>query len=58
MNKGEVNIYNKDQAYYYIENGIKPIYTGVNKYKADMVYFKFNMDDTQEIYKKWCNQKQ
>lgn len=57
--KGYVNIYNLDQAYFYIRSGLKPIYIGVNEYKSNKIYFKFSIDESQEIYERWkMNNKQ
>lgn len=51
---GVVNIYNLQQCYFYIRNGLDPIYVGANEYKNNKIFMKFRMDDSKELYKKWC----
>lgn len=51
--KGSVNIYNLDQAYFYIRSGLNPIYIGVNHYKKNNIYFKFGIDESKELYEQW-----
>lgn len=56
MNKDDlIYIYNKRQAFYYIENGIMPIDAGINQ-KTIKLYFVFSKKETEEIYDIWCKE--
>lgn len=48
-------IYNLNQAYFYIENGIRPIEQPQVHYKTRHIYFIFSHEETKELYKIWCN---
>ncbi|EGT0683774.1 hypothetical protein [Clostridium perfringens] len=48
-------IYNWQQAYFYMKNGVMPLERpGVNK-SSGKVYFIFGAEETKEVYSKWCN---
>ncbi|MDZ5038209.1 hypothetical protein GNF78_13355 [Clostridium perfringens] len=51
-------IYNWQQAYFYMQNGVIPLERpGVNK-SSGKVYFVFGAEETKEVYDKWCSNKQ
>jgi hypothetical protein len=52
MNK-KVYIYDLEKAYYYIENGIRPIEVPREHYQTHKVFFVFDSNETQDIYNKW-----
>ena len=48
-------IFNWQQAYFYMKNGVMPLERpGVNK-SSGKVYFIFGAEETKEVYSKWCN---
>ena len=49
-----VYIYNLEQAYFYIREGLKPISIGTHN-KTNMYYFVFNKDKSNSIYTKWLD---
>ncbi|HFD2033484.1 TPA: hypothetical protein ACF2DD_002061 [Clostridium perfringens] len=54
---GKVYIYNYEQAYFYISSGVFPINRPEIHPTTNKVYFTFNWNDVQEVYKIWCNNK-
>lgn len=50
-----IPIYNLTEAYYYIENGIKPVLEPKINDKTGKVYITFNRLETKELYNNWCN---
>ncbi len=50
-------IYNLDQAYFYIQNGVRPIETPQKHFTTNKIFFVFDFNATQKVYEKWCNQK-
>lgn len=48
-------IYNLDQAYFYIENGIRPIEPPHQHQVTHKIYFTFDNEETRGVYDKWCN---
>ena len=52
--KGIKYIYNMEQAYFYIEKGVKPLGKPEVNPKTNKIFFKFNFDDTKEVYDLWC----
>lgn len=56
MKNKKYYIYNWEQAYFYMKNGIMPLERpGVHP--NGNVYFVFSDEDTKEVYNKWCNKK-
>lgn len=49
-------IYNLEQAYFYIQHNVMPIEPPNIHHKTRHVFFTFNQDETEEIYKLWCDQ--
>lgn len=46
-------IYNWEQAYFYMENGVMPVERpGVHPTTGN-IYFVFDNDSTKEVYVKW-----
>ncbi len=49
-----VYIYNFEQAYFYIENKVRP--QSIDKHnKTNNIYFKFRRNDTRELFNIWAN---
>lgn len=47
-----IYIYNFEQAYFYIENGVRPL--SIDKHnKTGNIYFKFNKETTRKVYDTW-----
>ena len=53
-NRKVMYIYNIKQASYYMENGCKPIGTGINK-NTNKIWYKFYKDETEHVYNLWMN---
>jgi hypothetical protein len=49
-------IYNLEQAYFYIENKVRPILPPKLHNKTNHIFFIFNTEETEEVYKLWCEQ--
>lgn len=49
-----VFIYNLDQAYFYIRNGVNPVYIDKHE-RTKNVYFQFIKDATNSLYTEWLN---
>ena len=50
-------IYNLQQAYFYIREGLTPIDEGKNL-KTNKRFYKFkDSENLQQIFRKWCNKK-
>lgn len=48
-------IYNFEQAYFYIENGIRPVeHPRVHKVTGK-IFFAFSKEETEDIYTRWIN---
>lgn len=47
-----IYIYNFEQAYFYIENKVRPTTVGKHD-KTGNIYFKFKRDDTRKVYDIW-----
>ena len=54
MDKDFVYIYNPEQAYFYIENKVRPRTVGKHD-KTGNIYFKFLRSDTREVFRIWMN---
>lgn len=54
--KNYVYIYNLQQAYFYIREGLTPITTDKHK-KTGMIFFVFDKKESNSIYTKWLNKK-
>ena len=52
----KVYIYNPAQARYYIQNGMRVLDTGIH-HRTHKVFYVFDFDETEEIYKKWVYRK-
>ena len=50
-------IYNLQQAYFYIEHGIKPIEPPREHYTTHKVFFVFNKEDIKNIEQLWKDNK-
>ena len=47
-----IYIYNLEQAYFYIREGVKPVYIDKND-KTGNIYFQFIREETRTPYDKW-----
>lgn len=47
-------LYNIQQASFYMENGCKPVDTGINP-NTKKIWYKFYKDETTEAYNLWMN---
>lgn len=53
MNSNLVYIYNLKQAYFYIREGLTPLYPPKENPNSKMVYFVFDKKESNTIYTKW-----
>jgi len=53
MNNNLIYIYNLKQAYFYIREGLTPLYPPSINPNSKMVFFTFNKQDSNSIYTKW-----
>lgn len=51
-----VCIYNLQQAYFYIQNNVLPVYIDKN-IRTGNIYFKFSKQETKDLYNKWLSNK-
>ena len=47
-------IFNWQQAYFYMENGVMPKERLQIHKKTGKIFFVFNDTETQQLYDKWC----
>ena len=47
-------IFNWQQAYFYMENGVMPKERPQIHKKTGKIFFVFNDTETQQLYDKWC----
>ena len=47
-------IFNWQQAYFYMENGVMPIERPQIHKTTNKIFFVFDDVDTQKLYDKWC----
>ncbi|MCD3254365.1 hypothetical protein [Clostridium botulinum] len=47
-------IYNWQQAYFYMENGVMPIERPQKHFETGNIFFVFDNEETQKVYDKWC----
>lgn len=53
-NNNAIYIYNTEQAYFYIKQGLEPIW--VDKHTTTgKIYFVFNKKESNSIYTKWLS---
>ena len=50
-----IYIYNLEQAYFYIREGLTPLYPPKENSNSKMVYFVFNKHDSNPLYTKWLS---
>ena len=50
-------IYNWEQAYFYMKNGVMPIERPQIHFETGNIFFVFNDESTIHVYKKWINDK-
>lgn len=53
MDSELIFIYNLEQAYFYIREGLTPLYPPRENPNTKMVYFVFNKRLSNPIYSKW-----
>lgn len=53
----KIYIYNKDQALFYINNGVFAVDTGTHK-KSKNEFWVFNRQATNSVFKLWMQNKQ
>ncbi|UBK64727.1 hypothetical protein [Clostridium perfringens] len=51
-------IYNWQQAYFYMQNGVMPLERPAVNKVTGKIYFVFGSEETKEVYDKWCRNKQ
>jgi len=57
MDNNNAYIYNFEQAYFYIENGIRPCeHPRVHKGTGN-IFFTFSKKETEKVYEEWINRK-
>lgn len=54
-NEDLVYIYNLEQAYFYIRQGLTPLYPPKRNSNSKMVYFVFDKKQSNPIYTKWLH---
>ena len=54
-NNDKVYIYDLERAYFYIENGIRPLEVPREHYTTKRVCFCFSKKETNNLYNKWLN---
>lgn len=54
-NNDEVYIYNLEQAYFYIRQGLTPLYPPRENLRTHMVHFIFDKKKSNPIYTKWLS---
>ena len=55
MNNNLIYIYNLEQAYFYIREGLTPLYPPRENPNSKMVFFVFNKQDSNSLYTEWLN---
>lgn len=55
--ENKVYIYNLEQAYFYIENRVRPIEVPQIHHSTGKIFFIFDGEETEEVKGKWCNRK-
>lgn len=53
MDSKLIYIYNLEQAYFYIREGLTPLYPPKENPNSKMVYFTFDKGESNPIYTKW-----
>lgn len=53
MSEDLVYIYNLEQAYFYIREGLTPLYPPKENKNTRMIYFCFDKGDSNSVYTKW-----
>lgn len=51
----KVYVYDLERAYWYIENGIRPIEVPREHLKTRRVMFVFSKEETNHLFTKWLN---
>lgn len=51
-----VSVFDMNLAYYYIENGVRPLYPPRVHRQSNKVFFVFSKEDTQELYNKYSKE--
>ena len=51
--KEYIYIYNENQAFFYIENKLRPLEIGVNP-NTNKRWYKFKRELTKPLFDKWC----
>lgn len=52
QNNNTIYIYNLEQAYFYIENGLRPIFVDKHN-KTNKIFYIFDKRATNSTYSKW-----
>ena len=52
-NDNLIYIYNLEQSYFYIRNGVTPLYPPRENPNSHMVYFVFDKQETNPLYTEW-----
>ena len=55
MKTNLIYIYNLEQAYFYIREGLTPLYPPSINPNSKMVYFVFNKQESNPIYTVWLS---
>jgi len=55
MDNNLIYIYNLEQAYFYIREGLTPLYPPKENPNSKMVYFVFNKQDSNPLYTEWLS---
>lgn len=51
-----VSVFDMNLVYYYIENGVRPLYPPRVHRQSNKVFFVFSKEDTQELYNKYSKE--
>jgi len=55
MNTNLIYVYNLEQAYFYIREGLTPLYPPKENLNSHMVYFVFNKQESNPLYTIWLS---
>lgn len=53
----KVYIFDLEKAYFYIEQGVRPIEPPKEHYRTHKICFCFRKSETEELYKNWLERK-
>lgn len=56
VNKNDkVYVYDLERAYWYIENGVRPIEIPSEHHRTHKIMFVFSKGETKDLYTRWVN---